>query len=107
VLSDDNLLLNASKSTPVKLDKKDDYYFWSSDITTVNVYIVALTINYAIGFLDDLCKGNTVPEQINVHDYYKSAPDVTCDLSYYDKAAKKYLHYNKNDINKLIDKLYK
>ena len=105
-LSDDNLLLNASKSTPVKLYKEDNYYFWSSTTSTVNIYIIALTVNYAIDFLNDLCKGNTVPKQINVHDYYKSAPDVTCDLSYYDKSANEYLFYDKKDINKLIDKLY-
>ena len=105
-VSDDKLLLNASTSTPTKLDKKDDYYFWSSTSTAVNVYIVALTNINATDFLNDLCKGNTVPEQINIHDYYKSAPDVTCKLSYYDKTADKYLFYNKNDINTLIDKFY-
>lgn len=105
-VSDDKLLLNASKSTSTKLDKKDDYYFWSSTATAVSVYIIALININAINFLNDLCKDNTVPEQINVHDYYKSAPDVICNLSYYDKTADKYLFYNKKDINTLIDQLY-
>lgn len=108
-ISGDTLYMNYSSSKLPELEwnNKEECYYWSTSNSVVDLHVIGLVGNEAFDFLNNLLKENTVPEQINVHDYYMSAPDVTCDLLYYDKAANKYLHYNKNDINTLIDKLYK
>ena len=108
-ISGDTLYMNYSSSKLPELvwNDKEKCYYWSTSNSVIDLHFIGLVGYEAIEFLNNLLKGNTVSKEINVHDYYTCAPDVTCDLSYYDKAANKYLHYNKNDINKLIDELYK
>ena len=107
-ISGDTLYMNYSSSKLPELvwNDKEKCYYWSTSNSVIDLHFIGLVGYEAIEFLNNLLKGNTVSKEINVHDYYTCAPDVTCDLSYYDKAANKYLHYNKNDINTLIDKFY-
>ena len=104
----DMLYLNysSSKQPELKYQDKDKCYYWSMFTSAIELHSIGLVGTEAFDFLNNLCKGNTVPEEINIHNYYTFAPDETCSMVYYDDKSKKYLHYNKNDINKLIDQLY-
>lgn len=104
----DMLYLNysSSKQPELKYQDKDKCYYWSMFTSAIELHIIGLVGTEAFDFLNNLCKGNSVPEKINICDYYGFAPNEICSLVYYDNNSKKYLHYNKNDINTLIDKLY-
>lgn len=105
---DDMLYLNysSSKQPELKYQDKDKCYYFSMSNSAIELHIIGLVGTEAFDFLNNLCKGNSVPEKINICDYYGFVPDELCPLVYYDDKSKKYLHYNKNDINKLIDQLY-
>lgn len=107
-ISGDTLYMNYSSSKLPELvwNDKEKCYYWSTSNSVIDLHIIGLVGNEAIDFLNNLLKENTVPKEININNYYTCAPDELCSLIYYDDNLKKYLHYNKNDINKLIDKLY-
>lgn len=107
-ISGDTLYMNYSSSKQPELvwNDKEKCYYWSTSNSVVDLHIIGLVGYEAIEFLNNLLKGNIVPKEINIHDYYTFAPDELCQLTYYDGNSKKYLYYNKNDINKLIEQLY-
>lgn len=107
-ISGDTLYMNysSSKMPELKYQDKEKCYYWSTTNSVLELHVIILVGVEAFDFLNNLLKGNTVPEEINMHNYYTFAPDETCSMVYYDDKSKKYLHYNKNDINKLIDQLY-
>lgn len=108
-ISGDTLYMNysSSKQPEMKWKDKEKCYYWSTSNSAIDLYVIGLVGVEAIEFLNNLLKGNSVPKEININNYYTCAPDELCPLIYYDDKSKKYLHYNKNDINKLIDQLYK
>lgn len=105
---DDILYINysSSKLPELKYQDKEKCYYWETSNSVMGLHVIGLVGNEALDFLNNLCKGNTVPEKIKICDYYEFMPNEVCSLVYYDDKSKKYLHYNKNDINKLIDQLY-
>ena len=107
-ISGDTLYMNYSSSKLPELvwNDKEKCYYWSTSNSVIDLHTIGLAGDEAIDFLSNLLKENTVPKKINIHNYYTCAPDELCKLTYYDDKSKKYLQYNKNDINKLIDKLY-
>lgn len=107
-ISGDTLYMNysSSKLPELKYQDKEKCYYWETFSSVVGIHVIGLVGNEAFDFLNNLSKGNNVPEKIKICDYYEFMPDELCSLVYHDAMSKKYLHYNKNDINKLIDKLY-
>lgn len=107
-ISGDTLYMNysSSKQPEMKWKGKEKCYYWSTSNSAIDLHVIGLVGDEAIVFLNNLLKENTVPKEININNYYTCAPDELCSLIYYDDNLKKYLHYNKNDINKLIDKFF-
>lgn len=106
-VEDDKIILypSAKYAKPTILKKIDNYYFWKSESSSLNVYIVGLDYDESIEFLSQISK-NT-PEKINIHDYYSETPDRECAFKFYDNETQTYKHYTKKDIDKLIDDLNK
>lgn len=106
-VEDDNIILNPSgkDAKPTILKKIDNYYFWKSESSSLNVYVVGLDYDESMEFLNKIY--NDIPKKINVHDYYSESPNRECAFKFYDIETQKYKHYEKKDIDKLIDKLNK
>ena len=106
-VEDDKIILNPSgkDAKPTILKKIDNYYFWKSETSSLNVYVVGLDYDESMEFLNKI--SNDTPKKININDYYSETPDRECEFKFYDIDTKKYKHYEKKDINKLIDDLNK
>ena len=106
-VEDDKIILYPSNkySKPTILKKIDNYYFWKSESSSLNVYIVGLDCDESIEFLSQI--SNNIPKKININNYYSEAPDLECAFKFYDSVTEKYKHYEKKDIDKLIDDLTK
>ena len=106
-VEDDKIILYPyNKDTkPTILKKIDNYYFWKSESSSLNVYVVGLDYNESIEFLSQIY--NDTPKKININDYYSETPDRECEFKFYDNETQKYKHYTKKDIDKLIDDLNK
>ena len=104
---DDKIILYPSQkdTKPTILKKIDNYYFWKSESSSLNVYVVGLDYDESMEFLSKIY--NDIPKKINVHDYYSESPDIECAFKLYDSETQKYKHYEKKDIDKLIDDLNK
>ena len=105
-VEDDKIILNPSgkDAKPTILKKIDNYYFWKSESSSLNVYIVGLDYDESMEFLNKI---SNIPKKININDYYSEAPDLECAFKFYDIETNKYKHYTKKDIDKLIDDLNK
>ena len=106
-VEDDKITLYPSdKDTkPTILKKIDNYYFWKSEAGSLKVYVVGLDYVESMEFLSQI--SNNIPKKININNYYSEAPDIECAFKFYDSATEKYKHYEKKDIDKLIDDLNK
>ena len=106
-VEDDKIILNPSgkDAKPTILKKIDNYYFWKSESSSLNVYIVGLDYDESMEFLSQI--SNNIPKKININNYYSEAPDLECAFKFYDIETNKYKHYTKKDIDKLIDDLNK
>ena len=106
-VEDDEIILYSSSkyAKPTILKKIDNYYFWKSESSSLNVYIVGLDYDESIEFLSQI--SNDIPKKININNYYSETPDIECEFKFYDNETQKYKHYTKKDIDKLIDDLTK
>lgn len=106
-VEDDKIILYPSNkdAKPTILKKIDNYYFWKSESSSLNVYIVGLDYDESIEFLSQIY--NDTPKKININDYYSETPDRECEFKFYDNETQKYKHYEKKDIDKFIDDLTK
>lgn len=106
-VEDDNIILNPSgkDAKPTILKKIDNYYFWKSESSSLNVYVVGLDYDESMEFLNKIY--NDIPKKINVHDYYSESPNRECAFKFYDIETAKYKNYEKKNIDKLIDDLNK
>ena len=106
-VEDDKIILypSAKDAKPTILKKIDNYYFWKSESSSLNVYVVGLDYDESMEFLSQI--SNNIPKKININNYYSEAPDLECAFKFYDSATEKYKHYTKKDIDKLIDDLTK
>ena len=106
-VEDDKIILYpyGKDAKPTILKKIDNYYFWKSESSSLNVYIVGLDYDESMEFLNKIY--NDIPKKINVHDYYSESPDRECKFKFYDSGTQTYKHYEKKDIDKLIDDLTK
>ena len=106
-VEDDKITLYASdnKLKPTILKKIDNYYFWKSELGSLKGYVVGLDYDESMEFLSQI--SNNIPKKININDYYSESPDIECAFKFYDSATEKYKHYEKKDIDKLIDDLNK
>ena len=106
-VEDDKIILypSAKDVKPTILKKIDNYYFWKSDIGSLKAYVVGLAHADAMEFLSQI--SNNIPKKININDYYSESPDRECEFKFYDSGAQTYKHYEKKDIDKLIDDLNK
>lgn len=106
-VEDDKIILYPSNkdTKPTILKKIDNYYFWKLESSSLNVYIVGLDYDESIEFLSQIY--NDIPKKININDYYSETPDRECEFKFYDNETQKYKHYEKKDIDKLIDDLTK
>ena len=106
-VEDDKIILypSAKDAKPTILKKIDNYYFWKSESRSLKVYVVGLDYDESMEFLSQI--SNDTPKKINVHDYYSESPDRECAFKFYDSGTQTYKHYEKKDIDKLIDDLNK
>ena len=106
-VEDDKITLypSAKDAKPTILKKIDNYYFWKSESSSLNVYVVGLDYDESMEFLSQI--SNDTPKKININDYYSESPDIECEFKFYDSGAQTYKHYEKKDIDKLIDDLNK
>ena len=106
-VEDDKIILYPSgkDAKPTILKKIDNYYFWKSESSSLNVYIVGLDYDESMEFLNKI--SNDTLKKININDYYSESPDRECEFKFYDNETQQYKHYEKKDINKLIDDLTK
>ena len=106
-VEDDKIILNPSgkDAKPTILKKIDNYYFWKSESSSLNVYVVGLDYDESMEFLNKIY--NDTAKKININDYYSESPNRECELKFYDIETQKYKHYEKKDIDKLIDDLNK
>ena len=106
-VEDDKIILypSAKDVKPTILKKIDNYYFWKSDIGSLKVYVVGLEHADAMEFLSQI--SNNIPKKININDYYSESLDIECAFKFYDSGTQTYKHYEKKDIDKLIDDLNK
>ena len=105
-VEDDKIILYPSEKDikPTILKKIDNYYFWKSESSSLNVYIVGLDYDESMEFLNKI---SNTPKKININDYYSESPDRECAFKFYDIGTQTYKHYTKKDIDKLIDDLNK
>ena len=105
-VEDDKIILNPSgkDAKPTILKKIDNYYFWKSESSSLNVYVVGLDYDESMEFLNKI---SNTPKKININDYYSESPNRECAFKFYDIETNKYKHYEKKDIDKLIDDLNK
>ena len=105
-VEDDKIILNPSgkDAKPTILKKIDNYYFWKSESSSLNVYVVGLDYDESMEFLNKI---SNTPKKININDYYSESPDRECEFKFYDSGTQTYEHYEKKDIDKLIDDLNK
>ena len=106
-VEDDKITLYPSgkDAKPTILKKIDNYYFWKSDIGSLKAYVVGLEHADAMEFLSQI--SNNIPKKININDYYSESLDIECAFKFYDIGTQTYKHYEKKDIDKLIDDLNK
>ena len=106
-VEDDKIILypSAKDVKPTILKKIDNYYFWKSDIGSLKAYVVGLDYDESMEFLSQI--SNDTPKKININDYYSESPDRECAFKFYDSGTQTYKHYEKKDIDKLIDDLTK
>ena len=106
-VEDDKITLypSAKDVKPTILKKIDNYYFWKSDIGSLKAYVVGLEHADAMEFLSQI--SNNIPKKININDYYSESLDIECAFKFYDSGTQTYKHYEKKDIDKLIDDLNK
>ena len=106
-VEDDKIILypSAKDVKPTILKKIDNYYFWKSDIGSLKAYVVGLEHADAMEFLSQI--SNNIPKKININDYYSESLDIECAFKFYDSGTQTYKHYEKKDIDKLIDDLTK
>ena len=106
-VEDDKIILYpSSKDTkPTILKKIDNYYFWKSESSSLSVYVVGLDYDESMEFLSQI--SNNIPKKININDYYSESPNRECAFKFYDIETKNYKHYEKKNIDKLIDDLTK
>ena len=106
-VEDDKITLypSAKDVKPTILKKIDNYYFWKSDIGSLKVYVVGLDYDESMEFLSQI--SNNIPKKININDYYSESLDIECAFKFYDSGTQTYKHYEKKDIDKLIDDLNK
>ena len=106
-VEDDKIILypSAKDVKPTILKKIDNYYFWKSDIGSLKAYVVGLEHANAMEFLSQI--SNNIPKKININDYYSESLDIECAFKFYDSGTQTYKHYEKKDIDKLIDDLNK
>ena len=106
-VEDDKITLYplAKDSKPTILKKIDNYYFWKSDIGSLKAYVVGLEHADAMEFLSQI--SNNIPKKININNYYSESLDIECAFKFYDSGTQTYKHYEKKDIDKLIDDLTK
>ena len=106
-VEDDKIILypSAKDVKPTILKKIDNYYFWKSDIGSLKAYVVGLEHADAMEFLNKI--SNNIPKKININDYYSESLDIECAFKFYDSGTQTYKHYEKKDIDKLIDDLNK
>ena len=106
-VEDDKIILypSAKDVKPTILKKIDNYYFWKSDIGSLKAYVVGLDYDESMEFLSQI--SNNIPKKININDYYSESPDLECSFKFYDSGTQTYKHYEKKDIDKLIDDLTK
>ena len=106
-VEDDKIILNPSgkDAKPTILKKIDNYYFWKSDIGSLKAYVVGLDYDESMEFLSQI--SNNIPKKININDYYSESLDIECAFKFYDSGTQTYKHYEKKDIDKLIDDLNK
>ena len=99
-------LYSSSKDAKLTILKKiDNYYFWKSESSSLKVYVVGLDYDESMEFLSQI--SNNIPKKININDYYSESPDRECEFKFYDSGTQTYKHYEKKDIDKLIDDLNK
>ena len=106
-VEDDKITLYPSgkDAKPTILKKIDNYYFWKSESGSLRVYVVGLDYGESMEFLSQI--SNNIPKKININDYYSESLDIECAFKFYDSTTAKYKHYEKKDIDKLIDDLNK
>ena len=106
-VEDDKITLypSAKDVKPTILKKIDNYYFWKSDIGSLKAYVVGLDYDESMEFLSQI--SNNIPKKININDYYSESLDIECAFKFYDSGTQTYKHYEKKDIDKLIDDLTK
>ena len=106
-VEDDKITLypSAKDVKPTILKKIDNYYFWKSDIGSLKAYVVGLEHVDAMEFLSQI--SNNIPKKININNYYSESLDIECAFKFYDSGTQTYKHYEKKDIDKLIDDLTK
>ena len=106
-VEDDKITLypSAKDVKPTILKKIDNYYFWKSDIGSLKAYVVGLEHADAMEFLSQI--SNNIPKKININNYYSESLDIECAFKFYDSGTQTYKHYEKKDIDKLIDDLTK
>lgn len=106
-VEDDKITLYSSEkdTKPRVLKKIDNYYFWKSEAGQLSVYVVGLDYDESMEFLNKI--SNDTPKKININDYYSESPDRECAFKFYDSETQTYKHYEKKDIDKLIDDLNK
>ena len=106
-VEDDKITLypSAKNAKLTILKKIDNYYFWKSDIGSLKAYVVGLEHADAMEFLSQI--SNNIPKKININDYYSESLDIECAFKFYDSGTQTYKHYEKKDIDKLIDDLTK
>lgn len=106
-IEDDKITLysSAKDAKPTILKKIDNYYFWKSEAGSLKVYVVGLDYGESMEFLSQI--SNNIPKKININDYYSESLDLECAFKFYDSGTQTYKHYEKKDIDKLIDDLNK
>ena len=106
-VEDDKITLypSAKDVKPTILKKIDNYYFWKSDIGSLKAYVVGLDYDESMEFLSQI--SNNIPKKININNYYSESLDIECAFKFYDSGTQTYKHYEKKDIDKLIDDLTK
>ena len=106
-VEDDKITLypSAKNAKLTILKKIDNYYFWKSESSSLNVYVVGLDYDESMEFLSQI--SNDTPKKININDYYSESLDIECAFKFYDSGTQTYKHYEKKDIDKLIDDLTK
>lgn len=106
-VEDDKIILNSSSKDiqVVSLKRIDNYYFWKTESSTMNIYLVGLDYYESMEFLNKISKN--VPEKINIHDYFSASPNHECEFKFFDGETQTIKQYTKRDIEKLIKDLNK